>query len=72
VVFEIVGQIDRGDAANAEDALDAVTVGESGFEALEEVRHGCGLLTVIRRFSLASWPRVLGRGKQLRARRRSP
>ena len=39
LVAEVVGEVDRGHAALAELALDAVAVGENGAEALDGVGH---------------------------------
>ncbi len=39
VVFQILGEIDRGHAARAEFFLDGVAVGKSRFEAVEGVGH---------------------------------
>jgi hypothetical protein len=39
VVFQVLGEIDRGHAARAQFFLNGVAVGEGGFEAVEGVRH---------------------------------
>ncbi len=42
MVFQVLGEIDRGHAAAAEFPLDPVAVGERCLEAIEQVGHlGC-------------------------------
>ena len=40
LVLDVVGEVDGGHATCADLTLDAVAVGEGGFEAVEDVGHG--------------------------------
>ena len=39
MVFQVLGEVDRGHAARAEFLMDGVAVGQGGFDAVEGVGH---------------------------------